>query len=78
MNRSKRTRKTAILAVALACVLFTAGAGQAKALEFGQEGDFGPHVVINMLERIGSFVSDLAVEVVDLFAKAGSSPAQDG
>lgn len=78
MNHAKRVRRTAILTLVIASVLFTAGAGQAVALDRAADGDFGSNVVINLLERIGSFVSDLAVEVVDVFTKSGAEQTPDG
>ena len=78
MNNNKRIRRTAILTLVLASVLFTAGAGQAMAHDHLRDGDLGNHVVINLLERIGNFVSELAVEVVEVFNKVGASPGQDG
>ena len=78
MNKTTKMRKTAILTLVIASFLFTAGAGQAMALERGQDGDFSSNVVINLLERIGEFVSDVAVEVVEVFTKVGASPTQDG
>lgn len=78
MNNNKRVRKTAILALALASILLTTGAGQAMAYDDARDGHFGAHLVIDLFERIGTFVGDLAAEVVEVFTKAGSQPTQDG
>lgn len=78
MRRTQRIRRTAILTLALASVLFTAGAGQAVAMERATDGDFGGNIVINLIERIGDFMSDFAVEVLDIFTKEGSEVSPDG
>lgn len=78
MNKNKRIRRTVILTLVLASVLFTAGAGQAMAHDHVRDGGPGAHVVITLLERIGTFVSELAVEVVEVYNKGGASPASDG
>lgn len=78
MFKSQKTRKAAILTFVLASILFTAGAGQAVALDRSFDGDAGGNIVINLLERIGDFVSDLAVDIVDVLSKSGSSSTADG
>ncbi len=78
MKTANRVRKTAILTLVIASFLFTAGAGQSLALDHATEGDFGGNLVVNLLERLGDFVSDLAVEVIEIFHKDEASPVMDG
>lgn len=78
MTTHNRVRKIMILTLVLASFLFTMGAGEAMALDHAPDGDFGGNIMINLLERIGSFVADVATEVIEIFTKESEVVLVDG
>lgn len=78
MKSPKLTRLKSFATLALVLFLFTAGAGQAVALERPIEGEFGNRIVTDLLERLGGLFDRIVAEVVDRVAKGGSEINPDG
>lgn len=73
-----RHKKTIILSLVLASVLFMAGSGQAVALDRADDDGFAGGHLMNLLERVGSYISNLVVEVVEILEKEGPEVTADG
>lgn len=78
MSHNKGIRRTAVLTLVLASVLFTAGAGPAAALDRASDDLFGARIFISLLDRMGDFITDLATEVIEVLTKEGSEISPDG